>query len=296
METHNTLTNTAPACLGEELRCLATAIADAVPVEKIICFGSTVHQVWRKSCFAEAGHADWPEKSKHLLLIIPSIGNDFHGPIIQQRAEEAARSIAEVTAIVHSMDEVNTALQGGSAFFSAIYRKGTLIHDRNEMPFAALGEGKPIVNRIAKREQFWEKWYDLARGFLQGAAFYHGANRPHLAVYMLHQALQHCYAGVLRVMTGYRTNSHGLGRLLRLIDVAGFNSSIALPQQTPEEARLVAILLKGYSDARYSTDFDVNADDAVRLMECVSAIIETADRHCRKRMQQLRDGQLAYAV
>ncbi len=280
--------------LGEEIQQLVAALTHAVAVEKIICFGSTTHRVVKKSCFEETGTANGLDKNSYSLLLIPSADNTLYGSFIQQRAEEAAQPIADVTAIVHSMEEVNNALKKGSGFFTAIYKKGTLFFDRNGLPFTTLGKGNPIASRISKREKFWDRRNALVNGFLQGAAFYRTVEQSPLAVYMLHQAVQHCYSGMLRVMTGYRTNCNGLNRLLRLIDATAPQPPIALPRETAEDVRLTKILLKGHSDARYEDSFEVSEVDVAQLLDRVSAIAEAADQCCRKRIQQLKAGEVAY--
>ena len=285
----------APDYLGTEMQQLVAAITGMVAVEKIICFSSTVHRVIKKSCFEMEQTGD-TIKSTYGLLLILSDNQVLHESIIQQRAEDAARPIAEVVTIVHPIEEVNTALKNGSAFFSSIYKNGTLVYDRNEQTLAEPGEGKSVATRLTKREKFWDKWHTLAKGFLQGAAFYRTVEQPNLAVYMLHQAVQHCYSGMIRVMTGYRTNSNGLGRLLRLIDATVPYDAITLPRETATDLRLTGILLKGYSDARYKDSFEATEEDAAILIERVASIIDAADQRCRQRIQQLKAGAAAYIV
>lgn len=283
----------APDYLGTEMQQLVVAITSMVAVEKIICFSSTVHRVIKKSCF-ETEHTGDTIKSTYGLLLIPSDNQAFHESTIQQRAEEAARPIAEVITIVHPIEEVNTALRNGSAFFLSIYKNGTLVYDRNAQTLAEPGEGKPVAARITKREKFWNKWHALAKGFLQGAAFYRTVEQPNLAVYMLHQAAQHCYAGMMRVMTGYRTNSTGLDRLRRLIDATMPYATISLPDETAADLHLTGILLKGYSDARYKDGFEATEQDVAELIDRVAAIIDAADQQCRQRIQQLKTGTATY--
>ena len=285
----------APDYLGTEIQQLVTAITGMVAVEKIICFSSTVHRVIKKSCFEMEQTGD-TIKSTYGLLLIPSGNRAFHESTIQQRAEEAAKSIAEVITIVHPIEEVNAALKNGSAFFSSIYKHGTLVYDCNEQGLAEPGEGKSVAERITKREKFWDKWHALAKGFLQGAVFYRTVEQPNLAIYMLHQAVQHCYSGMIHVMTGYRTNSNRLGRLLRLIDATVPYDAIVLPRDTAADFRLTGILLNGYSDARYKDDLEVTEEDASVLIERVASIIDAADQRCRQRIQQLKAGAAAYIV
>lgn len=282
--------------LTSELQQLGHVIRQAVDVEKIICFGSICHRVIRKSCFDETDCERNTQRNDYSLLVIPSTAGLSAGVIVQQQVEEAVKPIAEATAIVHTMEEVNAALQRGSTFFSTICRKGILIYDSGSVPFHSPGVDKPAEKRIANREQFWNKWHGLAQGFLQGAIYYQSSGLYRLAVYLLHQAVQHCYCGVLRVMVGYRSNAQSLNRLSRLIDTSASHLSLALPRQSAEDIRLVEILSKGYSDARYKDTFDVSEAQVAALIDRVSQMIDTADRQCRLRIQQLKDGEVAYTA
>ncbi|MGK6350441.1 hypothetical protein [Parapedobacter sp. DT-150] len=294
METPKKQSITAPAYLGEEIQQLVEIIINTLLVEKIICFGSIVQRVVRKSCFEEAVCESPVVKNSYSLLIIPALSNTSDGLAIEQQVEEACRPCADVTAIVHTMDDVNSALCHGSGFFSAIYKYGALIHDQQETAFATPGEQGYIQERVAKRERFWDRRHALAEGFIQGAAFFCTKVQPSLGVCMLHQAMQHCYAGMLRVMTGYRTGSQQLNRLQRLIEATLSFPSILLPRHTTEDTRLSEVLMKGHGVAHYDHTLSVSIEDLAELIDRVSTIIAAADQHCRKRLQQLKEGDIAY--
>lgn len=280
--------------LTDELKQLAHVISQAVDVEKIICFGSICHRVIRKSCFEEADCERNNPRNSYNLLVIPSTARPMAVAIVQQQAEEAAKPIAEVAVIVHTMEEVNAALQRGSTFFTTICQKGIQIHDSGAISFRPSGAIGLTAKRIIKREQFWNKWHSLAQGFLQGAAFYQNNGLYRLAVYLLHQAAQHCYCGVLRVMVGYRTNAQSLDRLLCLIDTSAPHLSLALPRQSAEDDRLVELLSKGYTDARYKDAFNASEEQVAALIDRISVMIDVADRQCRLRIQQLKANGIPY--
>lgn len=294
METRHTQTTASSLHLDQGLQRLGQAITQTIDVEKIICFGSFSHRMVRKSCFGEVEDESRTMRNCYSLLVVLPVSRISAGAVVQQQVEEAAKPFAEATVIVHTMEEVNAALQNGSTFFTTICNKGAVLYDHNTEPFTSPGTGKPLAKRIIRREEFWNKWHDLAQGFLQGAAFYQSINRNNLAVYLLHQATQHGYAGVLRVMVGYRTNAQSLRRLLRLVEMTVPHLSLSLPP-LPADTQLVDILLKGYSDARYKDTFEVTDAQVATLMDHVARLIDTADAACRKRIQQLKDGEVAYA-
>lgn len=264
-----------------------------VNVEKIICFGSVSHQTVRKSCFADEVHASNATGSYH-LLVVPAEPQTVSNAVLQQQVEDAVKPEAEVIVIVHTMDEVNSALREGSTFFATVCRKGTLLYDRGAIPFHPGGEGQPIVTRIIRREHFWNKWHGLANGFLLSADFYATNGLFHLSVYMLHQAIQHAYCGILRVMVGYRTNAQHLNRLQQLMETLVPHLSLALPRKADEDAQLYELLSKGFGDARYKETFEASPQQVTALTELVTRIVDAADTHCRGRIQQLKTGEVSY--
>lgn len=294
METQHTPQVTTPVLHADHgLQQLGQAIISTVEVEKIICFSSFSHHTVSKSCFEEIADVNSATKNRYALLVIPLVSQAPSGAIVQQQVERVAGPTAEVTALVHTMEEVNAALRNGSAFFSAICKKGALLYDRNSVPFISPGPGKPTSQRIEKREAFWNKWHNLAQGFLQGAAFYQSIKSYNLAVYMLCQAVQHGYRGVLRVMVGYHVSGQSLRRLFRLVDAVV--PHLSMPRLTPIDSQLLDILLKGHDEARYDDSFEVSEAQVAALADSVTRLVDTANTDCRRRIKQLKDGETAYA-
>jgi len=282
-----------------QLKEITTIIAEQYSFEKIISIGSEINKIQKESCFANVNDTNVSSNllNSYFLLLVPSHLERCNDVLIQQRLEEQLKPIASVTILIHRMDEFNTALQNGSTFFKSVYKKGIVLYDRNEEPFVPPGDGAPIRNRITKREQLWQKWHQLATDFLKGANFFIAEENNELAVFMLHQGLQHCYSAMIRVLTGYRTNSNNLRRLIKLIDLALPDSSFVVPNKsTPEDLRLMSIILKGYGDARYSDGFIVTKQDVSLIFGKVSVIIDNANKVCLQRINDLKDGKIKYSV
>lgn len=261
--------------------------------EKIICFGSTTTAIRSFSCFEQEERKTVSSKSDcYYILLIPETSESQADGIIQQRMEQYLKTIADVVIIVHRMDEINLALKNGSSFFSSIYKKGAILYDKKNVPFIAPANGMDICKRVSKREKFWNQWRELSADFLSGARFYAETNKNNLAVFMLHQTLQHCYSGMLRVLIGYRTNSNGLGRLVRLIESVLPNTSFFPPSATPEDTRLAQLLLKGFSDARYDNKLEITSEEVSTLITRIGQILQAADLACLKRLSSIRQGSI----
>lgn len=276
-----------------QLKLISDKILQQFSVEKIICFGSKINNIQTRSCFAI--EQDLSATSEDLncfsLLVVPVTGEVINDISIQQRIEEDCKFIANIAVVVDRMANINQALSNGSSFYTTIYHKGNVIFDNQKELFVTPGVGENTNKRVIKREKFWEHWYSLSSGFLKGAKYFGQEQNNELAVFMLHQALQHCYSGMLRVLIGYRTNSNSLRRLLQLIENALPDSSLApFRKTTPEYARLTALLLKGFSDARYNDKFDVSASDVSKLISRIEEILISANATCQDRLLAIKEG------
>lgn len=280
-----------------QLQQITAVITEHFAIEKLICFASTINEVKSRNCFgseflsAEAVAG----QNSYALLIIPSSAESTHDIQIAQRIEVECKPLAKVAVFVHRMDEINNALSNGSSFFSAIYYSGAVIHDLKQEAFITPVKGRDINRRIIERESFWNHWHNLTLNFLKGAKFYQEAGIDNLAVFSLHQALQHCYSGVLRVLTGYRTNSNGLPRLLKLVENVLPKQAFATPNRsTPEEIKLITLLLKGLGEARYDHNFMITKGELDAMFIRIHHIIEETNRLCRQRISDIKEGKANY--
>ncbi len=284
---------TATEMESRELKTLTDFILTKVDAEKIICFGSKINSVQNSSCFLAVNRLIELRLNSYYLLVIPKVTEPISDFVLQQNLEKKLSSVANVTVLVHRMTEINSALQSGSSFFTTLYRKGTLLHDNELEPFVFPSAGGEVTERITRREAYWNRWYLLSENFLKGARFYCGAQENNLAVFMLHQTLQHCYSGMLRVLTGYRSDSNNLKRLLKLIENIRPEASLSA-KQTPENVRLTALLLKGFSDARYSEKFAITTEELHQLFIKIEKILKDGNVTCIDHLKNLREGKASY--
>lgn len=270
------------------IKILTDFILSRVRAEKILCFGSSVCYIGTKSCFTK-DVLQQPVYNTYLLLIIPASAEQIPDFALQQRLEQEMKHFGNITVIVHRMVEINAALKSGSSFFTEIYKKGILWHDTGQEPFITPAAGIAIDKRIARREEFWKKWFLLSENFLKGATFYTTIQHNNLAVFMLHQTLQHCYAGMLRTLIGYRANSNSLNRLLSLVNSVLPQYSLSPKGDSPEMSRLVKLLNKGFGEARYNDKFEIRDQELSLLITRVKNILQEANIDCLNHIKKLKD-------
>ncbi len=288
-------TDSQPTKEAAELKTITDVILTKFKVEKIICFGSITNSSHNKSCFkASEAEIELKLPNSYYLLVVPEASETQADVHMQMQLEEDLKALANITIIVHRMEEINKALENGSSFFTTIYKKGTILYDQENEIFVVPSAGAALNKRIIKREAFWQQWYNLSEGFLKGSTFFKDENYHNLSVYMLHQALQHCYSGMLRVLTGYRTNTNGLRRLMKLIDNIMPESSFTNNRKTPEEVRLTSLLLKGFGDARYSEKFEITEQELSLITARVEDILKAANISCLQHINKIKEGKTPY--
>jgi HEPN domain-containing protein len=285
-----------PCIEAVELKTITELILSKVRAEKIICFGSIINNVKNSSCFLQDERFVTSKENSYYLLVVPTPGEQIPDIVLQQQLEEGIKAFGNATIIVHRMKEINTALQNGGSFFTNIYKRGLLLHDNEKELFSVPVAGADTSKRITKRENFWNQWHLLSENFLKGAHFYYEKHFNNLAVFMLHQSLQHCYTGMLRVLTGYRSSSNSLRRSLKMIDNILPEASFSSSKHTPENARLLGLLMKGFSDARYSEKFDITSAELSTLMNRIENIVKQANITCMDHLNKLKEGKTSYTI
>lgn len=204
--------------------------------------------------------------------------------ITRERAKAKREAVAQIiqhynnasirfTSLVHSLSAVNNALKQGNFFFSRLYHEGAMIYDGSRMQLAFPSE-KPIhLNQILTIKSDWNKWYGLARKFYEGAEHALSKEANDLAVFMLHQSVEHTCVALIRIYMGYRATTHKLGKLLAMVENFSLHSRTVFPRLTADEHKLFAVLEKAYVDARYKADYSVQTGTVNTLLEQVNKFL-----------------------
>jgi len=197
-----------------------------------------------------------------------------------------------VNIIVHTLQEVNSALASGQYFFTDIARDGIALY---ELPRHPLATPKPATAKAA---------YEAARGYgeRQGLAVERYLKLASVAIaessgdvawknnaaFNLHQATETVYAWALLVLTLYFPRSHNIKFLRSLAEHADARLIQAWPRDSRVERRRFELLKRAYVEARYSPSYEIGADDLKALTVSVMQLRETVDLVCAERVDELR--------
>ena len=179
-------------------------------VYKIILFGSYARDDW----------VDEPEngyQSDYDLLVVVShrdlteIADYWY--VAEDKILRDPAIARPVNIIVHSLDEVNQALQRGEYFWVDIARDGIALY---ELPCHALATPMPLTLADAYQmaQEYFDKWSPSMGEWLEmaEAAIARGQSGgwPANAAFLLHQVAERAYACFLLVETLYFPRSHNI--------------------------------------------------------------------------------------
>ena len=255
---------------------------------KIILFGSYARNDW----------VDEPEngyQSDFDLLVIVSHEDltDVAGYwyIAEDKIQRDPAVQRPVNIIVHTLDEVNKALQRGEYFWVDIVRDGVVLY---ELPNHALAAPKPLTPTDAYRmaSEYYEaernsaaNWEKLASLSLQQGD---GRDWRNKAVFNLHQATETAYACFLLVHTLYFPRSHNIKFLRSLSEDKEARLVDAWPRATRLDRRRFELLKRAYVEARYSPSYNIEIEDLNALATAVRHLRDLVELLCDERLAALR--------
>ncbi|UUX98773.1 HEPN domain-containing protein [Sphingomonas sp. J315] len=273
-----------------------TAIAGATQpwkrngkILKIILFGSYARDDW----------VDEPEngyQSDYDLLIVVSHADltdvaDYwyvaEDKILRDEAIDRP-----VNLIVHTLDEVNKALERGEYFWVDIARDGVALY---ELPNHALASPKALSPRDAYelaasyfsvRFADLEVWMETASSQLERAD-QESVYLKH-AAFNFHQATETAYACFLLVQTLYFPRSHNIKFLRSLAEDKEHRLIEAWPRANRADRRRFELLKRAYVEARYSSSYAISSEDLDAIAVAVQRLRDIVETVCRERLELLR--------
>jgi HEPN domain-containing protein len=263
---------------------ITALIVPAALPEKIICYGGRTKVADRWSCFS---HEGGPRNSASFdLLIITDENERRPAHEIIDKIESCQTPQINITALVHTLSAVNSAIKQKSVFFSTIVRCGTLLYDRGTKCLAGFDQSINIADHGCKPGAKWNKWFLQGQQFLKGAQYFVSTGCRDISVFMLHQAVEHTCIALVGACMGYRPATHNLKRLLAMTENFSPCLSSIFPRDTRQEIEIFDTLACGYSDARYKEAFVVEMEKITVLNERVVLLQREAERIFRSQTWQ----------
>lgn len=258
-------------------------------VLKIILFGSYAREDW----------VDEPEngyQSDFDLLIVVShedlteIADYWY--VAEDRIARDPAIARPVNIIVHSLNEVNTALKRGEYFWTDIARDGVALY---ELPCHPLGTPMPLTAADAYRmaREYFDRNSTIASHRIDTFEFQlsratDSQTWRNEAAFMLHQATEALYACFLLVRTLYFPRSHNIKFLRSLAEDKEPRLIEAWPRETRADRSRFERLKRAYVEARYSSSYAITAEDLQALAAAITQLRSIVTMLCEECLTELK--------
>ncbi len=185
--------------------------------------------------------------------------------------------------LVHTLDDVNTALVEGQYFFTDIKREGIVLYESDKRELAEPGNLTPQEYKVIA-ERYYNKWYESTKGFYLQYEFALNIPQCNIAAFQLHQSAEHCFSCLLLVLTNYKPYTHNLVRLNSLAISQNEHVAEVFPQDNKFHRRCFQLLKKAYVDARYSDHYKISEEELLWLGERVKFLQELTKTLCEEKI------------
>ena len=249
---------------------------------KIILFGSFATGKWvNKPAYGYVSDYD--------ILVIVNQFNLLEEFEIWDHAEDriGLQVRQPLNILVHTLDDVNSALVEGQYFFTDIKKQGIVLYESDKRELAEPGnltahEYKEIA------EKHYALWHKSSKSFYLNYEFSTGISDYNIAAFQLHQSTEHCYSCLLLVLTNYKPYTHNLIRLNSLAISQNERIAEVFPQDTKMHRGRFQLLKRAYVEARYSEHYKISKEELLWLGKRVKLLQELTETLCKEKIASFK--------
>ncbi|TPG38938.1 HEPN domain-containing protein [Sphingomonas koreensis] len=256
---------------------------------KIVLFGSYARGDW-----VDAPLSANQYKSDYDILIIVSQKELTDRAAYWAKAEEwsiRAYTIEKtlqtpVNFIVHSLHEVNDGLAHGRVFFIEVKRDGIALYEADDSELATPKPKTPKQALESAKEYFQEHLSNSA-GFLRIFHFCMTEGDWKRGAFVLHQATENLYQGLLLTLTFYTPYNHNIAFLRSLAEGLDRRLYGIWPEGNRRERAMFQKLKEAYTKARYSKHYRIGEEELSWLGERVEELGRIVHQVCSDKIAEL---------
>lgn len=180
---------------------------------------------------------------------------------------------------------LNQSLSERRYFYTQIKREGIMLYDNDKFKLAR--RRKLHFDEIKQQaEEYYEKIFKKANGFLSGASYFKEDEDFQLAAFMLHQACENYYHTILLVFELDNNKQHNLSKLSSAVKKYSDELGKVFPRDTKEEIRLFNLIKSSYVEGRYNFDFNVTKTDIDALIPKVELLRDITQQICQQKIKE----------
>lgn len=191
-----------------------------------------------------------------------------------------------VTFIVHSLDDVNRKLKLGRYFFTDILRDGVTLFTEPGIDFV---DPQPLspATALEEAQEYYEDWMESVDESLETARFTHSRGFNKKTAFLLHQAAEALYIGLLLVLTLHSPKAHNLVHLRKMTEPRVPRLTEVWPHETKFQKRCFELLRAAYVKSRYSKHYKITDEELAYVIERVGLLRGIVREACEARLEEL---------
>ena len=267
----------------------ATGRRKGARILKIVLFGSHARGDWIDAPLSANQY-----KSDYDILVIVSQKELTDRAAYWAKAEERlirAYTIEKtlrtpVNFIVHSLHEVNDGLAHGRVFFMEVAKDGIALYETDSSELAT-PRPKTARQAVDAAKEYFEEWMPNGAAFLKGFHFYLSEGDRKRAAFLLHQATESLYQGLLLTLTFYTPYNHNVAFLRSLAEGLDRRLYGIWPEANRRERAMFQKLKEAYTKARYSKHYRISEEELVWLGARVEELGRVIHQVCTDKIAEL---------
>lgn len=226
-----------------------------------------------------------------LLLVIPTKNNIPFielEPIIEIPYLKESRIVCSL----HNEGVVMQALENGHIFYSLNFTSENLIYDDKAISYATTSM-EAIQEMKQRAKAVFLQHFERAEDFYLCAEFLYQKRPAKIIAFLLHQAIEFSYRGILVSLNGYDKRTHEINSLKKHSRRCVPQLSTIFSSNAEEEKRLTELLNNAYLASRYDTNYAVNESElsivfekVKILQEVCKELVDVKTNHSTKMMAQ----------
>ena len=192
-----------------------------------------------------------------------------------------------VTFIVHSIDDVNRKLELGRYFFTDILRDGVVLFSEPGVSFV---DPQPLspATALDEAQEYYDDWMESVDESVETARFTHTRGFNRKTAFLLHQAVEALYIGLLLTLTLHSPKAHNLVHLRKMTEPRVPRLAEAWPHETKFQKRCFELLRSAYVKSRYSKHYKISDEELAFVTERVEVLRGIVRDAAQARLTELR--------
>ncbi|MFT6259341.1 MAG: HEPN domain-containing protein/predicted nucleotidyltransferase [Rickettsiales bacterium] len=266
-------------------------------ISHIILFGSFARGNWINELKQESDGSWLKYISDYDFLVITkhhNLGTGINAINLEKKINEKIEKKLldkdhHTSIIIEPLCRVNKELRKGQYFFTDIKKEGILLFQDDEVK--DLSEPKELTAEEKKEiaSEYFEDWFDKARGFLKVAKFCLQEKDYKLAAFNLHQTTENLYQCSHLVLTNYRPRIHDIEKLSKPLIFISKKFREIFPLTTTEEIECFDLLKRAYVESRYNKHYSITKEQLEYLILRVENLKKVVKEVCEDWIKELEE-------